>query len=105
MSDIERLRVVMADKTGRLIPYGTTEFLDVNIWDEYAEFHFQKYDTTRRFCILFQVLERKEYGEERSKINERRESFVTKYPGMLKEAIVAKLKKEFESLGGGVSVE
>jgi len=97
----------MGDTTGKLIPSGELEQLDVEIYGQeslrgvsWAKFHFKDFRTTRRFCALFRELETKEFGAPRSAYNERLQSFVTLYPDMTLDEVTAKLKKDLEDLGG-----
>lgn len=99
MVDAITLKLVIADKTGKLIPGGVTETLRCEIVDELCIFRFNDSKTTRRFVNLDNEIT-KEKGEiSRSLFNQRLQKGVTHYPGKKKEEIKELLMQTFSKWG------
>jgi hypothetical protein len=98
MVEIIKMNVGMADPKGVMIPKGVIENLSIEIFDEFAAFHFKDHKTTERFANLAMKLEH-EKGKRDTLYSERLKKSVTKYEGKKKEEIREILLKQFKNMG------
>lgn len=89
------LKLVLGDKTGKLIPSGVTETLRCEIIDELLVFRFNDSKTTRRFALLDNELGQ----DKRTIFNMRIQKALTSYPGKTKEEIRDLVMERFKEWG------
>ena len=97
------LRINIADKTGRLIPHGVTETVNILIIDGLATFRFKDGRICKRMASVSSELEKKNNAPETTIWIERLQQALTKYPGKSKEEIRDSLVSQFEKWGGRIA--
>ena len=96
------MTVTMADKTGRLIPLGVVEKVNILIIDQLATFKFKDGRICKRIASVAKEMELRTEGQARTVFIERLQQSLTKYPGKSKEQIKDLLTESFRQMGGKI---
>lgn len=99
MTEAITLKLILGDKTGKLIPSGVTETLRCEIVDELCLFRFNDSRTTRKFVMLDNEISSQKGELKRSIFNVRLSKGMTSYPGKKKEEIKELLMVTFKQWG------
>lgn len=93
--DSIKMRIRMYDKTGKFIPKGLTEFVNILIVDGFASFQFDHAQVCKKFVAFAQ--EKQTYkSPEQTVYNERAQKAITKYNGKNKEEIHEIIKNQLK---------